>query len=390
MSVRLFVVIIAAGLLGLDVVRNALVMAVAATSPREAAALWRDHPSVEISLAMTQIANSARLRRPIPSSTLMMLLAAARKEPLAPEPFLVRGEQAEFAGDEARAQREFEAAQWRNPRSLAAAQFLAERYIRTGNITAGLREITALAQLSPRGYETAAPYLSAVARHPANWPALRALFNHNPELADKALAAMATDPTTTATVIALADRRQKLEDAHWLSPLLATLVDARDYDRARRIWEQQARTQDQDLIYDTAFIDNSAPPPFNWSLTSSSVGLAERQSGGRLRVISYGREDGILATQLTMLSPGTYQLSMELHGDIVDARRLNWSIWCDKSDSPIASVALDAASMRGWRFTVPSACPAQWLKLSAFSRDQAHKIDVTLSSLKLQKATRHA
>src|SRR5581483_8764729 len=115
------------------------------------------------------------------------------------------------------------------------------------------------------------------------------------------------------------------------------------------------------------FSDRTSPPPFNWTLTSSTVGLAERQPGGRLHVLFYGQEDGFLASELLLLTPGAYRLSMQLLGDPSRAHNLNWSIWCDKAGEPIASITLDAAAALGWRFEVPKACPAQWLKLSGVS-----------------------
>src|SRR5438270_52346 len=104
------------------------------------------------------------------------------------------------------------------------------------------------------------------------------------------------------------------------------------------------------------------PPPFNWVLTSSAVGVAERQPGGRLHVVFYGQEDGFLASQLLVLPPGSYRLSMGLLGDTSHPRALSWSVWCDRAAEPLASVTLDVAAARGLRFQVPGGCPAQWLR----------------------------
>ncbi len=306
------------------------------------------------------------------------------RQPLAPEPFLVHGVQAQVAGDGATAQRAFEAAQWRDPRSLPAAYFLAERYFLTGNVDRGLLEIAATARLAPNGVGTVAPYLAVYARNPANWPRLRALFRANPGIADATLIALASNVATAPSVTALADPRQPAEQARWLGPLLNTLTNAGQIAKARAIWGKATGVQPGELVHDSSFGDKVAPPPFNWSLTSSGVGLAERQSGGRLRVLFYGQEDGILATQLLLLQPGPYRLSMKLLGDVPRAKSLNWSIWCDKAAAPIASVTLDAA-VRGWNFNVPAGCGAQWLKLSGSSGDIPEQADVTIASFKLER-----
>lgn len=379
-------VVVAAGLLMVQVVRNAVVASAATRKPERATRIWSGHPAVEISRAMAEIAQAARERRPIQSFAFDDMRRVSVQEPLATEPFLVRGVQAELAGDTGTAMRAFLAAQWRDPRSLAAAYFLADRYLRAGDVTRGLPEVAALARLAPGGTSTVAPYLAAFARSSANWPALRNLFDAHPELAGPALIELARNASSAPAVLALADARQNVPNAPWLAPLLDSLTRAGQYGQARAIWARATGVKAGPSLYDAAFRDKSAPPPFNWSLTSSAVGLAERQAGGRLHVLFYGQDDGILATQLLLLKPGTYRLSMQLLGDATRARALNWSIWCDKVPEPIASVTLDAAAARGWQFAVPQGCAAQWLRLSGAAGELPQQVDATIAGLKLDKA----
>lgn len=385
MIVRRALVLIAAALLIATVVRNAGVMMLAQSSPAGAAGVWPTHPTAEISLAMMEIARAARERRAVPPSVFAMIGDAATKDPLAPEPFLVRGVQAELAGNGALAQRAFEAAQWRDPRSLPAAYFLADRYVRAGDVGRGLSQIAALARLSPNGATTAGPYIAAFAANSANWPVLRKVFRSNPELAGPALNALASNLATVPAVLALTDTGTRASQAQWLAPLLNTLTAAGQYAEARAIWAKASGNRTDELIHDARFTDKVAPPPFNWSLTSSAVGLAERQPGGRLHVLFYGQQDGILATQLLMLKPGPHRLTLQLIGDPARARSLNWSIWCDKAPAPIASVTLEAVAARGWSFNVPAGCPAQWLKLSGSSGDISQQVDETIGALKLER-----
>ena len=335
---------------------------------------------------MAEISTAARSHSQVPPAAFAMMDDAALKAPLASEPFLVRGVQNELRGEGADAQLAFEAAQRRDPRSLAAAYFLADRYFRLEDANRGLREVAALARLSPGGNLAVAPYLAGYARSPSNWPALRAMFRANPGIAEPTLLVLASNPDTAPAVLALADPKEKAQDAHWLAPLLNSLTAAGKYEEARGVWERATRANAPGLIYDGSFRDRNSPPPFNWSLTSSTVGVAERQAG-RLHIIFYGQEDGILATQLLLLQAGQYRLSMQLVGDNARAHSLTWSIWCDKSEAPIASVNLDVAANRGWSFAVPPNCPAQWLRLSGMSSDIAQQVDVMVASLKLDKAS---
>jgi hypothetical protein len=127
MTATRIIAAVVALLLGVQVVRNAAVLAWSESDPTLASKYWGAHPAVEAAKSMTEIAEAARARGAVPPSAFSMMSDAATKEPLAPEPFLVRGVQAQLRGDGATAQRAFEAAQWRDPRSLAAAYFLADR-----------------------------------------------------------------------------------------------------------------------------------------------------------------------------------------------------------------------------------------------------------------------
>lgn len=384
---RAIVALGAAAWLATQVVRNAAVESFGGLKPEVSARYWPSHPTSEIASAMTEIAMASRDRRPVPNSAFALMSDAAPREPLAPEPYLVRGVQAELAGDGALAQQAFQAAQWRDPRSLPAAYFLADRYFRIGDVVHGLAEVAALARLAPNGNVTVAPYIAAYSGNPANWPALRTLFQANPGLAQSALLAMASNLATVPAVMALADPHQQTKDAHWIPALINTLVAGGQYAKAREVWTRTSsqRPGGAQLIYDASFSDKTALPPFNWALNSSGVGIAERQPGGRLHIVFYGQEDGILASELLLLPPGQYRLSMQLLGDAARARLINWSLWCDKADAPLASVTVDAAAAHGWQFTVPSGCEAQWLRLSGASGDLPQQVDATLTGLKLER-----
>ena len=385
MTLRAVVAIVAALLIAAQIVRNAAVSALAETKPAAAAKAWSGHPASEIGLAMTEIARSSRARQPIPQTAFAMIEDAAAKAPLAAEPFLVRGVQAQVAGDGAAAQRAFEAAQWRNPRSLPAAYFLADRYFRSGNVTGGLREVGALARLSPDGGTAAVPYLTQYAMSSANWPALRSLFATNPQVAQPVLIMLASDVKTVPAALALANPRET-GNQPWLGAVVDTLIKAGDYSQARAAWARMAGpgSLSNELLHDANFRDTSSPPPFNWQLTSSTVGLAERQRGA-LHVLFYGDEDGTLASQLILLPPGGYRLSLRLAGDPARAHALTWAVWCDKAPQPLASVTLDVAAARGWQFQVPAGCQAQWLKLSGVSGAMPQQVDISITALTLTK-----
>src|SRR4051812_10791117 len=95
---RGLLVIAASLLLAVQVVRNAAVVALAERSPHKAARAWGSHPNSEIALGMTKSGGAAGARGAVSNSVFALINDASLKAPLAPEPFLVRGVQAQMAG----------------------------------------------------------------------------------------------------------------------------------------------------------------------------------------------------------------------------------------------------------------------------------------------------
>ena len=389
MTARRLVVAVLALLLAVQVVRNAAVAALSPLHPAAAAKFWAAHPTVEISSALAEIGVAARERRDIPDAIFAMVDDAAAKSPLSPDPFLVRGVQARTDGDTDAARRAFTAAQWRDPRSMPAAYFLADHYVRAGDAVRGLSQTALLARLSPQGSDAVAPFVAAYARDRANWPRLRALFRSQEGLEDGVLIALAHDASNADAILALADADHRKPDSIWLKLLLSSLVGSGDYARAHAIWSSVGQGgQGEDLLYDAGFAKPEAPPPFNWSFSTAGVGLAERQDDGRLHVIFYGNQDGVLAKQLLLLPPGAYRLQMQVVGAPVHAESLRWSMRCDKAREPFASVPIAEAASRGWTFKVGTGCSAQWIELAGRSGDVAQQSDVTIGGLTLSRAGR--
>jgi hypothetical protein len=102
-----------------------------------------------------------------------------------------------------------------------------------------------------------------------------------------------------------------------------------------------------------------------------------------LHVIYYGQEEGELARQLLVLTPGTYRLSMSISGG--QAARLRWTLTCAGSHDPLAAISLDKLGSQPWTFTVPNGCPAQFLALAGTSSDIPQQSDVTISGLKAER-----
>ena len=225
-------------LLAVQVVRNAVVSSFAEVAPESAARAWPGHPAVQLSLGMTEIAKAAGEGSPVPPAALDRIYDASVASPLAPEPFLVRGVQAQLAGNAALAERAFAAAKWRDGRSLPARYFLANHYFRERDAAKGLREIVALARLVPSGIPQLAPYVAQYAMGPANAERLRSVFRAEPGLELTALIALAQDPRNARLVLSLATPERRNAKSGWLPLLVNRLIESGQYAQARRIWAE--------------------------------------------------------------------------------------------------------------------------------------------------------
>jgi hypothetical protein len=378
----------AALLLTVQVVRNAIVAQYAEVLPQVAASAWPSHAAAQLWQGMTQIGHAAGRRQKVAPATLELIRSAARKSPLAAEPFLVRGVEAQLARDPALAERAFFAAKLRDGRSIPARYFLAEHYFRNGDAPRGLNEIAILARMIPDGVTNLAPYVAAYARDRRNHRQLQLLFRSDPVLEDATLSKLAEDPANAETVLRLASRTRAAPA--WANVLLQKLVAAGQYDKARAVWMRLAQVPAagaSQLVFDADFNNSDAPPPFNWELTSSTVGLAERQSGGRVHVIFYGHEDGILARQLLVLGPGRYRLAMHVAGGSAKAGALAWSVTCVGAKEPRVSLSLGDSrrAEQGVLFDVPAGCRAQNLQLAGSSQDLPEQIELTVAAFRLTR-----
>lgn len=388
MTFRALLAVLLALLAAVQLVRIAMVETLAPTRPNDALRVWPGHPDAELTAGLTAIATATRERKTVELAVFNQILDAARKSPLAPEPFLVRGVQAQLSGDNRVAERAFLAAQWRDGRSLPARYFLADLYFRRGDSTRGLAEVGALARLAPNGVQSLAPYVAAYARNRSTWPQLRALFRTEPRLEDETLVALAADPRNVDTVLELATADRRRPSGLWVAPLLQGLVKDGQYAKARKVWASVSRTRldPTTLVFDPSFSRGDAPPPFNWSLTSSTVGLAERQRGGGLHVIFYGQEDGALASELLVLQPASYRLVTNASGPQTNTDALQWRLTCQGSAAPFASIPLSAAVTRAWTFTVAPGCGAQRLELFGSSGDIPKQSEATVRGIALVRS----
>jgi hypothetical protein len=279
---RAITVVACALFLAFLVVRNAFVEAYAGQGGgglASAAAVWPGHPAVVLASGLAEVGESAAAARPVDPALVRRLLEASAKAPLAPEPFLVRGVEAQVAGDAPLALRAFLAARDRDPRSVAARYFLADQYVRSNQTRQGLAEISSLTRLLPQSLKGVAPQLAAFAKMPGGRQQVAALLRDQPQLEPGLLAELAANPADANLALSLWTGRTNDQDRSWQQLLINSLVAAGTFQEARAAWRRFDRTvMPEGELVDPKF-EGRGMPPFGWSLASGSAGVAESAGG---------------------------------------------------------------------------------------------------------------
>lgn len=385
MIARGIIVVVVGALLVVQVVRTAIV-ASPTTRLTVAPRVWPSHPAVLTDRVMEQVGARAREGQSLPPETLREVDEIARRAPLAPEPFLIKGALMQVDRREEPAERLFTAARLRAPRSEAARFFLADRYVRTGRIGPALTEIAVLSRLFPNGRAGFAAPLAQFAKSPGAVPQMRRFFRTSSEMEGLVLSALADDARNADLILALWTREKSgnpAEAAAWQSKLITKLVEQGQYAKAHSVWRSIAGvTGSAGGIFNPGFVRTSDPPPFNWAFANSG-GVADPSEGGRLEVIYFGRGDAVLAEQLLLLAPGPYRLSMDVSEGPGEGGEIAWTLTCVPRSEPFFRLPVERKGALAGSFAVPAGCAAQWLRLTGLPGDFPRSQEFTIGKLSL-------
>lgn len=370
------------------VIANAAVATTANTRPDLAELVWPGHPLVVREVAMADVGIAAAQGRPPPENTVEQIRRLAQRAPLLPDPFLINAALFLRKGEAGKAERLLVEARRRDPRSIAARYLLADLYLRSGRLRAGLEEISMMTRLLPGATNLLVPGLAVYARTPGAVPELKRVLREHPNLEPALLSTLAADATNTELVLALANLSAEADGPPaWQSTLLETLIKTGKYRQARTVWSKFAGPAvPTSGIYRPDFSPSDAPPPFNWTLGGADGGVAEPLARGGLRVLYYGRKDVELASQLVVLAPGRYNLAMLVRGSSGPEGQLRWAVRCLPSKKAILELPLGAAKRPqvSGSFEVPaSGCEAQEILLLGEGQEFPKPSDVQIGTLRL-------
>jgi tetratricopeptide (TPR) repeat protein len=375
-------------LLIVEVVRLTVPHALAQKNPDLALSLAPNAPASLAAAAMRQVGLAAAAGANPDQQTFDRLRTLADSAPLETEPFLVEAALADRQGNYPRAIQLLRDAIKRNPRSIAAHFLMADVATRQGNILGALEEVALLSRLVPGTSMQLVPGLSEFAKTPGAREKLAIVLADNPQLKGPLLTALAADADNADLIVSLAGPRGEFNTSTrvWQSRLLGALAARGEYQRAYGLWRHFAGIQQdrQPLLFNGEFANVPAPPPFNWSLANSSVGIAEGRNG-KLRVLYYGRQDATLASQLLMLPAGAYRFQAPAAGDMA-AGALSWSIGCLGAKVQLLDLRLGIGGPLTGTFTVPeTGCPAQKIELVGHRQDSPEDSDVEIGPARIER-----
>jgi tetratricopeptide (TPR) repeat protein len=347
-----------------------------------------------MALAMAEIGTAASKGQAPSAAVVKRVDAAVQRAPLSARPFLVHGAIAQSKQDVKRAEQLFAEAARRDPRLAGARFFLAQIHLASGRPGEGLRHAAVLARLVAGGSATLAPAIAQYARAPGGVPTLRRIFAGDRDLGNSVLTELARDAGNFDLILALAEdgigQAEAAAAPAWQALLLHSLVEKGDYARAHAFWRRISKVGSAPAgIFNPGFAKLAAPAPFNWTFGGGDFGFAEPAAGGGLQVMYYGRANAEFANQTLLLAPGSYELAMRVMrtSEGEGGSGLAWTVTCNAEKKillrlPIGEAENGARSTTA-RFTVPTGCSPQTIRLTGTTREYAPTEQVTITNLEL-------
>ena len=387
-------VLLIAGLLWVATVavRTAAVNILPPGDPR-AAVLTPRSPDVVLNNALIRwVLAKGKLDAP----TLAAVGRTAQRAPLDARPYLFFGAEDILHRDGARATEVLEAGRRLDGRNRWIRLLLLDRYLRAKRYDQAAGELAVLNRLVSGAQTPILGELARMAQDPSTRDAVRQTLARDPALEADLLGTLARldpDPQLLLGLASPSARAMARLPNGWGQSLVQAMVDRGRFTAARATWARLfgiAPDAAAQPVYDSGFYGLAGAPPFGWQFASGTIGAADPRHG-QLSVEYYGRDDGILASQLLVLSPGRYRLGYALAGGA--GTGLSWTLSCadQPKAAPFVSVGLPSATAAphrfGLDFAVPaSGCTAQWLRLVGTAAEFPTAVNLTISGLALRKA----
>lgn len=372
------VILLAAAIGAVTVARHGLATRLASSDPVRAARLSPGNAAFAVAAAARRAGTDSGTRDPAVRRLVRIALTRTVADPAAIE---FRALEASADGQPRRTARLFALADALSRRSLPTRLWLIQQAVDRGDVAGALANFDIALRTSTAAPATLFPILAAATADPTLSAPLARLFDRP---SDWRAVFFHYAITTADAAAGLARVVPMMRDKAWLAragiddALVGRLVADGNFTTARRIFVLfHSHRRPDALINDGDFADPAAAFPFGWALTQKGeIGAARSLVHGRpaLAYQALPGGDGAVASQLLMLSPGRYRLSVRAGMTATDREAPPfWTVTCaGEGGKQIALLDMGVVrdSIATAHFTVSGGCTGQWLVMALRGSDR--------------------
>lgn len=306
-------------------------------------------------------------------------VAAARRDPLAYEPFLFAGA-AGFSTERSIGSVHdaalLQEALRRNPRSRQARVLLMRHAVGTGDLRGAIAQLSVLDRLSQANAARLLAALGASITTENQVAEAATAMARYPGLYDPFVAGFASVPKPAALNLALATRlpASVIRRDTVGRQLVDRLARNGDFAGARAVWARMGGRRGRGLVDDPGFAAPKSQPPFGWEFIESLSGVAERQRDGTVFVDYYGRVAGSLLRQLVTLAPGAYRAVLDVEPTAKNSGAIALQVSCATDGRVLARQPIAATRPGRTKLklpvTIPAGCAGQFVELVGLPLEQ--------------------
>jgi hypothetical protein len=262
-------------------------------------------------------------------------------------------------------------------RDLPTQLWLIEERVQANDVPGALRQYDATLRSSGASYEVLFPILVQATAGDGIVEPLADLLNTMPpwrRVFIERLAAGAPDPAKLAHLMQLIRRSANADEQELMATAMRTMIERRQLEPAWRVYQLLAGASPAGTLRNGDFDHANRYPPFDWEIADGlNVGAELRPSaegrGQHLRAFATSGSGGMVARQLLLLQPGTYEVTATAGpDDDANPAHLNWTVQCaEGTGAPLITADLPGLARRVQAramFRVPAGCRGQWLNFN--------------------------
>jgi len=365
--------------LALAVASNSLAVWLKQTAPVTAAQLAPGNADIVAAAARSRVIAPADIEAPAVRASIETALA---RDVTLLGAIELRASQFDASGDNARAARLFALSDAISRRSLPTRLWLIQRSVDRGEVAGALENFDIALRTSEVAPDILFPVLAGATSDPALAVPIAGLLDRPSDwrimFLNHAIDRGGNPADIGHIVLRMRDRRA-LADNQVDQKLIAALVTHSQFGLARRVHDAFHPTDGRRTpVADSDFSRPEESFPFGWGLRHDGEAWAARDLIEGKPALLYGSTasgDGPVATQLLLLPPGRFRISVESAGATTDpASPPFWSLTCGERNGPqiaLLDQPVQTGGLASIDFAVPAGCAAQWLALNLRPSERA-------------------